>query len=288
MKKSKNFFIPLIKSLLFTLFAVGGAKIIYREVLFPGIKSLPYGVYNPILSLDYIRFSFRYLFFIWTLLVYLFAEFFLSKHKISNIIFVAEKHKCRSFMKGSFSGAFMILLVVVIVALFKVITITGFDPFDTTLVVSFLLCISTTFLTAFSFELIFRGFMLDHLAKHVNYHVAVFMTTVVYSTIFIHGDYDVYPITQFFLGLFLGYSYLFYGFYFVWAFHFVWDFIESIVYSDTIISNTLGLSTEKGAEQINIERVIASLILLAATLLLLWYMRRKKGLRLKKNGFYAR
>lgn len=285
MKKSKNFFPPLLKSLLFILFATGGAKIIYREVIFPGIKLLPYGVYNPILSLDYIRFTFRYLFFIWTLLVYIFVEFLLSKHKLKDVVFIEGKHKWKMFIKGGYLGAIAILSVILAVDFFKVITITGFDLVNKNLIYSILLYTSTTLLMAFSFELVFRGFMLKALARHVNYHVAIFMTTIVYATIFIHGSYDVYPITQLFLGLFLGYGFLAYGFYFVWGFHFVWDCIESMIYSDTIVFTTLKLTTQEGTDQINLERVVASFILFIATLLLFWQIKRKKILKLKKNGF---
>ena len=89
----KSFFLPLFKVLLFILATVWGAKILYSEVIFPGYNFLPFEIYNPILDLTMDRFLFRLIFFLWSILLYLFAELILTKKKWKKLTIIQEKHK---------------------------------------------------------------------------------------------------------------------------------------------------------------------------------------------------
>lgn len=235
----KSFFLPLFKVLLFILATVWGAKILYSEVIFPGYNFLPFEIYNPILDLTMDRFLFRLIFFLWSILLYLFAELILTKKKWKRLTIIQEKHKLVSFLKGNAAGLIyigLILITLLVLNFFKISE--AFLNFKTAfpLLIGYFIAIITT---AFFLELIFRATALEILQKNLNIHLSNLIVSVLFASIFIFSKSEFHPMKQLFLSMLLGYIYHKYGFYRTFGFHFCFDYIESLFFSNIIFNVNL-------------------------------------------------
>jgi membrane protease YdiL (CAAX protease family) len=267
MRSARLFFTPIIKVLLFVLVSLGGAEILYSEVLFPNYQFLPFEIYNPVLDLTKDRFLFRMILLGWGILLYLFLQFILSKHKLKDLIIINEENKVKNFFKGSCFGVIFFGFVLFFLTILNFNQITEFLVFTKDTFLILCLYLITIFASCFFFELIFRATVLNYLKDHLNIHVANLMTSTIFAAIFVFSNSDYYPIKQFLFSLFLGYTFFKYGFYATFGFHFGWNYLESIFFSNKILK--INLVRQEDFTPLTENSLISIIILLVSVIIYL-------------------
>mgnify|MGYP005655485123 CR=1 FL=1 len=133
-----------------------------------------------------------------------------------------------------------------------------------------------TFFTALNEEFILRGYILSNLQNHFNPHACVIVLSIVFGLW--HMQYGwVYVGMAFFLGVLMGYAYLFtQNIYFPLGLHFGWNLSEYILYSPYVSRIKVHNIFLVGARNITPEQEgFLSFVSIIVILLLLWVWYKK-------------
>lgn len=278
--------VTLLKIVIFYILAVYCYQYFFLKlVIWPSIKfaihNLPAYRNNihDFIQLDYGRMVGRIAEFIWVATLFIFYSKYIDKLSLQNTAIFPKSSIAKYFSYGALLGFLIVGVMIVLISLTHAITLTRSTQALSMLIPVAILYLFAMLMTAFSEELIIRGYVLSNLFKIINPHTAIFLTAIIFGGW--HFQHSLlYAIQAFLFGLLAGYGFfLTRNLYFCIGLHFGWNFIESIVYSHPLFHITVNNAFLAGTKNItpDCEGILALPALLAGFIILLMFYKFEKG-----------
>ena len=152
------------------------------------------------------------------------------------VIGLKGNNRLRIFIKGSFIGLLFISTSIVIILLLSSKSVF-FHTINFALISSLIYSIGYCLLTAFSEEVLFRGYIQGLAKYHYNYKVGIIFSTIFFVSMHgLNSGINIFAYLQLFLGgIFLGLlREKTNGLWFGIGFHFLWNFVQAGIFSFSI------------------------------------------------------
>lgn len=206
------------------------------------------------IKLDYGRIIGRIAQFLWVAILFVFYSKYIDKLSIKNTVLFPATSKSKYFVYGALFGSILICITIGLIFITKSLSLKPTSSIFSALLPVIFLYIFAMMMTAFTEELIVRGYILNNLFKIMNAHIAIFLTAIIFGVW--HLQYSaLYAAEAFLFGIIAGYGFLWTrNLYFCIGLHFGWNFIESIVYSQSLFHITVNNKFLAGAKNITPDR----------------------------------
>ncbi len=228
------------------------------------------------IKLDYGRIIGRIAQFLWVLTLFVLYSKYIDKLPIKNTVLFPSTSKSKYFTYGTFFGSILVCITIILTLITKSISLESARHIATELMHTVILYVFAMLMTAFTEEIIVRGYVLNNFFKLMNPNLAIFLTAIIFGAW--HLEYSsLYAALAFLFGLIAGYGFWWTkNLYFCIGLHFGWNFIESVIYSQSLFHITVHNKFLAGAKNITPDREgILSLPALIVGFLILCMIRKR-------------
>lgn len=251
----------LFKIVLFYFIAVYFYQYFFLKIIvWPFIHFMMYefplfqGKIESFVKLDYGRIVGRAAQFLWVAVLFVLYSKYIDKISITNTVLFPPTSKSRYFTYGAFFGSILVCVLILLTLMTKSVSLKATVNIANEFIPTVILYGFAMLMTAFTEEVIIRGYVLNNLFRLMNPHTAIFLTAVVFGAWHIEYSF-LYAALAFLFGLIAGYGFFWTrNLYFCIGLHFGWNFIESVVYSQSLFHITVYNKFLAGAKNITPDR----------------------------------
>jgi len=217
---------------------------------FPAFK----GKIESFIKLDYGRIIGRIAQFVWVFVLFVLYSKYIDKISIKNTALFPSTSKSKYFTCGTFFGTILVCITITLTLITKSISLKSIGHISSELIPTAILYVFAMLMTAFTEEIIVRGYVLNNFIKIMNPHLAIFLTSIIFGAWHIEYSY-LYAAEAFLFSLIAGYGFFWTrNLYFCIGLHFGWNFIESVIYSQSLFTITVYNKFLAGAKNITPDR----------------------------------